>query len=135
MPGTSDTRNKWALLIGIDEYPYLSKKHRRLYGCVNDVDLMYCTLRDNFGFPENNIVPLTNKDAYRMLSASARVGHRQMTVPGRNCHRRRFVASWPKRPVEMWALAAGYPSASRMCSLPPVKMMRRPKSILANTRS
>ncbi|WP_412069607.1 caspase family protein [Rubrivirga sp. IMCC43871] len=55
---------KWALLIGIDQYPNLSKYHQ-LKGCVNDVMAMGGLLRDRFGFPAEQVTTLTNAAATR----------------------------------------------------------------------
>ena len=51
-----------ALLIGIDQYPNIPPQYQ-LHGCVNDVQLLHGILRDRFGFPEQNIVVLTNAQA------------------------------------------------------------------------
>ncbi len=50
-----------ALVIGIDDYPYISK----LQGCVNDALLMRGILEQNFGFPPDNIIQLLNEQATR----------------------------------------------------------------------
>lgn len=55
--------NRWALLIGIDQY--LRSNIRSLNGCVNDVQLMEAILKTNFKFPETNIKRLTNEEATR----------------------------------------------------------------------
>ncbi len=52
---------KRALLIGIDKYPRLNQ----LEGCVNDVRLMRSILRDNFGFPAENLTLLADGQATR----------------------------------------------------------------------
>ena len=63
MVASTASRNKWALLIGIDQYlrPYIS----RLHGCVNDAELMSRILQDNFGFPAENITLLRDDQATR----------------------------------------------------------------------
>ena len=55
---------KWALLVGINEYPNLSS-FAQLEGCVNDVRLMAALLRDRFGFPDENVTVLTDAEATR----------------------------------------------------------------------
>ena len=63
MVATTASRKKWALLIGLDQYlrPYISQ----LRGCVNDVELMAYILRDNFGFPAENMTLLRDGQATR----------------------------------------------------------------------
>lgn len=62
--------NRWALLIGINRYPLLAPRYQ-LKGCVNDVQLMSAVLRDNFGFPPQNVTALLDEEATRegILSA------------------------------------------------------------------
>ena len=55
---------KRALLIGIDVYPHLPGD-RQLYGCTNDVALLYDLLQHRFGFADQNISCLRNKQATR----------------------------------------------------------------------
>ncbi len=50
---------KFALQVGIDDYQYVSK----LDGCVQDVFDMKAVLVQKFGFPEKNILTLTNRQA------------------------------------------------------------------------
>ena len=69
MPNSTQSE-KWALLIGINEYPNLTK-FEQLDGCVNDVRMMEVVLRETFGFPEDHIQTLTDSEATRhgILSA------------------------------------------------------------------
>ncbi len=60
----NDTRSKHALLIGINEYKYLSAKSQ-LKGCVNDARLMESVLVEQFGFERKNIRMLTDGQATR----------------------------------------------------------------------
>ena len=55
---------KRALLIGIDDYPNLSKE-LQLRGCGNDLTLLSNLLSKRFEFPTNNISFLRNKHATR----------------------------------------------------------------------
>lgn len=64
MSPTPDSRNRWALLIGINEYPLL-KPRGQLTGCVNDVEVISRTLKGQFGFPEENMEILRNAEATR----------------------------------------------------------------------
>lgn len=57
-------REKWALLIGINQYPNFDPS-RDLKGCVNDVKAMRQVLVDSFKFPEDHITLLTNEQATR----------------------------------------------------------------------
>ena len=61
---TASVHNKWALLIGINKYPKLSKWYQ-LNGCVNDVELMESILRQQFGFPQDHITLLRDEEATR----------------------------------------------------------------------
>lgn len=58
------SRNKWALLIGINKYSLLAPRYQ-LHGCINDSQLMDRTLQDVFGFPDGNIARLHNEQATR----------------------------------------------------------------------
>jgi hypothetical protein len=73
MVATTASRNKWALLIGIDQYlrPYISQ----LRGCVNDVELMARILQDIFGFPAEKMTVLRDGQATRegILTALDRI--------------------------------------------------------------
>ena len=64
MADTTNNRNKWALLIGIDKYARLASRYQ-LSGCVNDVELMAGILQDNFGFSEDNVTLLRDEEATR----------------------------------------------------------------------
>jgi len=55
---------KHALLIGIDNYPYLSPE-RQLHGCTNDVVLLSDILSKRFEFATHNISCLRNEQATR----------------------------------------------------------------------
>lgn len=52
---------KYAVLIGINEYPYIVADS--LSGCVNDVETMYKILTEKFDFPPDNIRVLTDRRA------------------------------------------------------------------------
>lgn len=64
MESAPDSRNRWALLIGINEYPLLMPRGQ-LTGCVNDVEVMSRTLKGQFGFLEENMAILRNAEATR----------------------------------------------------------------------
>ena len=64
MSSAPDSRNRWALLIGINEYPLL-KPRGQLTGCVNDVEVMSRTLQGQFGFPEEHVTILRDGEATR----------------------------------------------------------------------
>ncbi|HEV7486051.1 MAG TPA: caspase family protein [Thermoanaerobaculia bacterium] len=51
---------KYAMLVGINKYP-----GNALNGCVNDVTNLREMLVDNFGFPAENVVMLTDEEATR----------------------------------------------------------------------
>ncbi len=55
---------RWALLIGIDEYPRWPARYQ-LGGCLNDLDAMETVLVERFGFPQSNILKLTSPAADR----------------------------------------------------------------------
>lgn len=55
---------KWALLIGITDYPKLPAT-KKLFGCINDVNLMRELLFRRFGFTVDNIKSLCNELATR----------------------------------------------------------------------
>lgn len=61
MNPTPTATARHALVIGIDDYPYISK----LQGCVNDARLIRGILEQNFGFPPENITQLLNEQATR----------------------------------------------------------------------
>ncbi|MFC2037895.1 caspase domain-containing protein [Chloroflexota bacterium] len=51
---------KWALLVGINEYPRLEDK-AQLRGCLNDVDAIEKLLAgEQFGFPPDHVLKLTS---------------------------------------------------------------------------
>ncbi len=85
MSSTSDDRQKWALLIGIDHYPNFAPRGQ-LSGCVNDIQVMRQVLETSFNFPESHVVSLTNEQATRegMLAAMkelvARIGKDDIVV-------------------------------------------------------
>lgn len=56
------SRNRRALLIGINRYPLLAANYQ-LGGCVNDIDAMAAILADHFGFPPGQIVQLRDEEA------------------------------------------------------------------------
>lgn len=55
---------KKALLIGINDYPYAPSQYK-LYGCVNDVNIMKDILIKRYNFSDKDIKILLNKDATR----------------------------------------------------------------------
>jgi hypothetical protein len=59
-----ESRNRRALLIGINSYPNLDARFQ-LRGCANDVALMSRILKDHFGFPETEITELVEDQATR----------------------------------------------------------------------
>lgn len=61
MPLPSAASARRALLIGINDYPFIKK----LTGCVNDVRLMQAILQENFGFPAENVTVLLDAEAHR----------------------------------------------------------------------
>jgi hypothetical protein len=60
----SDDRAKWALLIGINQYPNFAPRGQ-LSGCVNDVEVMRQALVNSFNFPESHVAVLTDRQATR----------------------------------------------------------------------
>src|SRR2546423_477016 len=59
-PTAPATKAKFALLVGIDQYP----KPYDLDGCVADVKEMQALLTsEKFGFPKDNVHALTNQQA------------------------------------------------------------------------
>lgn len=54
---------RWALLVGIDEYPLFDGVE--LYGCVNDVNVMQKALISNCHFSSEHVEVLTNGQATR----------------------------------------------------------------------
>ena len=61
---TPEDRPKWALLIGINQYPNLAPRGQ-LSGCVHDVEVMQQLLMDSFNFPKDNVTVLTDRQATR----------------------------------------------------------------------
>jgi hypothetical protein len=57
-----DDRPKWALLIGINQYPNFAPRGQ-LTGCVNDVEVMRQVLVNSFNFPENHVAVITDEQA------------------------------------------------------------------------
>ena len=82
MSSASEDRQKWALLIGINEYPKFAPRGQ-LTGCINDVEVMRQVLMNSFQFPENHVEVLTDAQASRegILAAMGRwsSGWRRMT--------------------------------------------------------
>lgn len=70
-PGGGDPTGRYAVLVGIDDYPGTDND---LPSSVGDVSLMKETLIETFGFQEEDIVVITNEDATRehILHAFAR---------------------------------------------------------------
>jgi hypothetical protein len=60
----SQDRPKWALLIGINQYPNFAPRGQ-LSGCVNDVEVMRQALVNSFNFPESHVAVLTDRQATR----------------------------------------------------------------------
>ena len=60
VPAHAGTPAKYAMLVGINKYP-----GNALNGCVNDVTNLREMLVNNFGFPTENIVMLTDEEATR----------------------------------------------------------------------
>jgi Caspase domain len=81
----SGNSNKWALLIGINVYPRLPSMFH-LKGCINDVAAVGKVLKDNYGFPDNNVVTLTEQNATHdrilaeMNSLSERIRNNDIVV-------------------------------------------------------
>jgi caspase domain-containing protein len=85
MTAESDTRNRWALLIGINEYPSLGSQSY-LKGCLNDVEAMSGVLVEKFRFPQENLAILRDGEATRdgiltaMNDLTGRVGKDDVVV-------------------------------------------------------
>src|SRR6476619_5247600 len=62
MTNNTTSRNKRALLIGVNKYPNLPD-FSQLRGCVNDVTAMRQTLETSFHFPPDNVTVLCDEDA------------------------------------------------------------------------
>lgn len=59
VPARQSGVQKFALIVGVNEYRYVTK----LEGCVQDARDMKEVLQGRFGFPENNILVLTDEQA------------------------------------------------------------------------
>lgn len=71
-PGGGDPSGKYAVVVGIDEYPGTSNDLR---GPVDDATLTRDVLVERFGFPAANIVFLRDTEATRVGIANAVVRH------------------------------------------------------------
>ena len=60
LASAAQAQQKWALLIGINEYRV---NHWKLKGCVNDVEMTQELLTTKFGFPIENIKTLLDEEA------------------------------------------------------------------------
>lgn len=85
MHGAPRARSRWALLVGINRYPWFAPRGQ-LRGCVNDVQVMRQILVESFDFPEDHITLLTDSLANRegiltaMRELVARVGEGDSVV-------------------------------------------------------
>ena len=70
--GGGDPTGKYALLVGIDDYPGTGSDLR---GPVEDARIMYRALTERFGFDPANIVTLNDSDATRENIANGIVQH------------------------------------------------------------
>lgn len=71
-PGGGDPAGKYAVLVGIDDYP---GSDHDLRGPVDDATMVRDALIDRFGFPADDIVFLQDGDATRLGIANAIVRH------------------------------------------------------------
>lgn len=71
-PGGGDPRDRYALIVGIDDYPGIDND---LVGPVEDARMMRDLLISQFGFPEENVVMITDQAASRTHLANAFVRH------------------------------------------------------------
>lgn len=84
-PVSSDDRGKWALLIGINQYPRFYPRGQ-LSGCVHDVEVMRQVLIESFKFPEDHITLLADGQATHdgiltaMKELTARIGKDDIVV-------------------------------------------------------
>jgi hypothetical protein len=62
MSSAPEDRQKWALLIGINEYPKFAPRGQ-LTGCINDVEVMRQVLTNSFNFSEDHVEVLTDSQA------------------------------------------------------------------------
>lgn len=60
---TVSTANRWALLIGINDYPPKGDGGSDLVGCDQDVARMSALLQTGFGFPASHLTQLRDTDA------------------------------------------------------------------------
>ncbi len=65
-PGVVIADKRYAVLVGVGQYPWLSEAHQ-LTGPVNDVQLLGKYLDDVENFPESSIVRLTDADSDKPL--------------------------------------------------------------------
>jgi caspase domain-containing protein len=85
MTPAPDDRAKWALLIGINQYPKFAPRGQ-LSGCVNDVQVMRQVLVESFDFPVEHVTLLTDGEATRegilaaMQGLLARAGEDDIVV-------------------------------------------------------
>ena len=70
MVSAPDARGRWALLVGINQYPEFGSAVD-LEGCVNDVEIMRDALVKRFGFPDDKVAVLTDAQATRDAILSA----------------------------------------------------------------
>ena len=59
-------RNKWALLIGVNDYPNLPAQYQLQYA-ENDVNELKNVLIEHYQFPISNITTLINNQLYSFL--------------------------------------------------------------------
>jgi hypothetical protein len=71
-PGGGDPNGKYAVVVGIDDYPGTSHDLR---GPIDDATLVHDALVDKFGFSEDNIVFLQDGEATRLGIANAILRH------------------------------------------------------------
>ncbi len=64
MNASAESRGRWALLIGIDQYPNFGSEWQ-LEGCGNDVAILQKTLSGRFGFTGDQITVLRDGQATR----------------------------------------------------------------------
>ena len=71
-PGGGDPNGKYAVVVGLDDYPGTANDLR---GPVDDAELVRDVLIDRFGFPRENVVFLQDAEATRAAVANAIVHH------------------------------------------------------------
>jgi len=71
-PGGGDPNDKYALLVGINDYPGTGSD---LLGPVEDAEAMRAVLMDRYDFDPENIVMLTDENATRSAIANAFIRH------------------------------------------------------------